>query len=95
MPQRNVTITPHQDQFVEAVLASGQYGNVSEIFRAALRLLEREEQTRVIDQEVIQRSITQGIDDIKAGRYTEINNSDELAQFFAGMQAKRAAPPEG
>lgn len=89
MPQRNVTITAHQDRFVEAVLASGQYGNVSEVFRAALRLLEREEQARVMEQEIIQNNIAKGIEDIKAGRYTEAGNLDELAQFFAGIRAER------
>ena len=65
MPQRNVTITEHQNEFVEAVLASGQYGNVSEVFRTALRLLEREEQGRIMEQDAIQRGIAQGIKDIE------------------------------
>ena len=94
MPQRNVTITKHQNAFVEAVLASGQYGNVSEVFRTALRLLEREEQGRVMEQETIQRSIARGVKDIETGRYTEVSNPDELTQFFAGIRAERN-PPSG
>ena len=89
MPQRNVTITPHQDEFVEAILTRGQYGNVSEVFRAALRLLEREEQARLMNQNAIRRSINKGIDDIEAGRYTEVNSSSELAEFFAGIREER------
>jgi antitoxin ParD1/3/4 len=89
MPQRNVTITEHQDKFVKAVLKSGQYGNVSEVFRAGLRLLEREEQARLIEQEIIQRNIEKGIIDIREGRYTPIDTSDELCEFFAAKQTKR------
>ena len=89
MPQRNVTITDHQEKFVEAALASGQFGNVSEVFRTALRLLEREEQARVTQQEVIQHAIAKGVNDLKSGHYTDINDVDELTQFFAGIRAER------
>lgn len=94
MPQRNVTITPRQDAFIEAALKSGIYGNVSEIFRAALRLLEREERQRVIEEELVNRKIQQGVDDIAAGRYTVVHNSDELSAFFRDMRAERQALSE-
>ena len=89
MPQRNVTITEQQDAFVEAVLKSGQYGNVSEVFRAGLRLLEREEHARILDRDFILRAIDQGADDIKDGRYTVVSNQDDLDQFFAEKRSKR------
>lgn len=89
MPQRNVTITPHQERFVESALSSGQYGNVSEIFRAGLRLLEREEQERLIRQELLNRKIEQGIDDIQQGRFTEIKDDQELESYFAAKQNER------
>lgn len=38
-----VSITPAQDAFVRDRLKSGRFGSVSEIVRAALRLLERDE----------------------------------------------------
>lgn len=38
-----VSITPEQDAFVRDRLRSGRFGTVSEIVRAGLRLLEREE----------------------------------------------------
>lgn len=39
-----VSITPEQDAFVRGRLKSGRFGTASEVVRAALRLLEREEQ---------------------------------------------------
>ncbi|QRM34093.1 type II toxin-antitoxin system ParD family antitoxin [Microvirga sp. VF16] len=39
----NVSITPKLEQFVAARVASGQYQSASEVVRAALRLLIREE----------------------------------------------------
>lgn len=89
MPQRNVTITEQQDAFVEAALKSGQYGNVSEVFRAGLRLLEREEHARILDRDIILRAIDKGADDIKDGRYTVVRNQDDLDRFFSEKRTKR------
>jgi len=44
MPTRNVNLTDELDRFVLAKVASGRYENASEVVRAALRTLEREEQ---------------------------------------------------
>lgn len=89
MPQRNVTITPYQERFIEAALQSGQFGNTSEVFRAALRLLEREQQQRIIEKEIMNQKIDRGIEAYKAGDYTEVNNQDELDAFFEDMRKER------
>jgi len=44
MPTRNVNLTDDLDSFVLAKIESGRYENASEVVRAALRTLEREEQ---------------------------------------------------
>jgi antitoxin ParD1/3/4 len=44
MPTRNVNLTDELDRFVLAEVATGRYENASEVVRAALRILEREEQ---------------------------------------------------
>ena len=43
MPTRNVNLTKRLDSFVAAKVKSGHYDNASEVLRAALRTLEREE----------------------------------------------------
>ena len=43
MPTRNVNLTDELDGFVLAKVKSGRYENASEVVRAALRTLEREE----------------------------------------------------
>lgn len=44
MPTRNVNLTNELDSFILAKVESGRYENASEVVRAALRTLEREEQ---------------------------------------------------
>lgn len=43
MPTRNVNLTEELDRFVAAKVDSGRYANASEVVRASLRALEREE----------------------------------------------------
>ena len=43
MPTRNVNLTEELDIFILSKVQSGRYENASEVVRAALRLLEREE----------------------------------------------------
>ena len=44
MPTRNVNLTDELDRFVLTKVKSGRYENASEVVRAALRTLEREEE---------------------------------------------------
>ena len=44
MPTRNINLTDRLDRFVETNVSTGRYQNASEVVRAALRVLEREEQ---------------------------------------------------
>lgn len=44
VPTRNVNLTAELDRFVLKKVRSGRYENASEVVRAALRTLEREEQ---------------------------------------------------
>ena len=43
MPTRNVSLTKQLDRFVAKKVASGRFENASEVIRAGLRTLEREE----------------------------------------------------
>ena len=43
MPTRNVNLTDELDSFVLSRIENGRYENASEVVRAALRMLEREE----------------------------------------------------
>ena len=44
MPTRNINLTDELDRFVAKKVKTGRYENASEVVRAGLRTLEREEQ---------------------------------------------------
>lgn len=43
MPTRNINLTPQMDKFVDSRIRRGHYANASEVLRAGLRALEKDE----------------------------------------------------
>ena len=60
MPTRNVNLTDALDSFVLAKVESGRYENASEVVRAALRTLEREEQQYEAKLSALRTAIDEG-----------------------------------
>ena len=60
MPTRNVNLTDELDRFVLAKVESGRYENASEVVRAALRTLEREEQRYEVKLAALRAAIDKG-----------------------------------
>jgi antitoxin ParD1/3/4 len=60
MPTRNVNLTEELDRFVAAKVKSGRYENASEVLRAALRTLEREEQQHQAKLAALRSAIDEG-----------------------------------
>jgi antitoxin ParD1/3/4 len=60
MPTRNVNLTQELDSFVLARVESGRFENASEVVRAALRTLEREERVFEAKLETLRTAIDEG-----------------------------------
>jgi|SRR5215472_203656 len=60
MPTRNVNLTEELDQYLRAKVESGRYENASEVVRAALRTLEREEREYEAKLAVLRKAIDEG-----------------------------------
>jgi antitoxin ParD1/3/4 len=60
MPTRNVSLTDELDGFVAAKIDSGRYHNASEVIRAGLRTLEREEREYDVKMEALRAAIAKG-----------------------------------
>lgn len=60
MPTRNVNLTEELDRFVLLKVESGRYENASEVVRAALRNLEREEREYEAKLAALRTAIAEG-----------------------------------
>jgi antitoxin ParD1/3/4 len=62
--RKTVALTERDERFIAGQIASGEYGNASEVVRAALRLLEQEQ----LKLKALRQAIAQGDADLAAGR---------------------------
>jgi antitoxin ParD1/3/4 len=83
------TLGKHFESFVQAQLASGRYGNASEVLRDALRLMEdRERRLASLDA-----ALDRGMDDIAAGRVHAAEDVfSELKARYAKADDRRRKP---
>jgi len=61
MPARNVNLTKELDRFIVETVESGRYENASEVVRAGLRTLQREEQEHAAKLAALRKAIDEGL----------------------------------
>lgn len=81
----SISLTEHQQRFVETLVSSGRYHGVSEVVRAGLRLLETEEERRSIELERLRAEIAVGYDDIAEGRVSDFDADKIIAKGKARL----------
>jgi antitoxin ParD1/3/4 len=84
MPTRNVVITDHQAELIDRLVASGRYQNASEVLRAGLRLVEREDGEYDAKLAAVRAAVQVGIDDIEAGAFVEMSSDAEISAWVSG-----------
>lgn len=89
MATRNVVLSQHQQELVESLVTSGRFQNASEVLRAGLRLLERQELEDSERLAALREAAAVGWADLAAGRYVEL--SDDVLDDFIGQVGARAA----
>ncbi|MEM7204978.1 MAG: type II toxin-antitoxin system ParD family antitoxin [Planctomycetota bacterium] len=89
---RTLSFTPEQSAFLANCVESGRYQSVSEVVRAALRLLETEEAERLAERERVRRLIQEGADQLDRG---EVVDAEDVFGALADKHARlgRDAPP--
>ena len=63
----NISLTPQQEAKVRERVASGEYTSVSEVMRAALRLLDQQEKLREIQLQELREEVRAGIRQAEQG----------------------------
>lgn len=95
MPTKNVNLTEHYSQFVDSLIASGQYKNASEVFRAGLRLLE---QSTAVDEQklsLLRKLADEGFDELDQGRGLELPTVKSLKSHIARLGRRAAKSSDG
>ena len=85
MPTRNVVITDHQAELIDRLVASGRYQNASEVLRAGLRLLERDDEDHAAKLAALRAAVQVGIDDVEAGRYRDFDSMDDAVDHLQAV----------
>jgi len=58
----NVSLTPHFNDFIKSLVASGKYHSASEVVRDALRLLQEKHESKSGKLNEIQKLINEGME---------------------------------
>jgi antitoxin ParD1/3/4 len=82
----NVSLTPELEGFAEACVASGRYGNVSEVMRAALRLLQEQEEKRAAFVRMLEAAEREANE---TGWFEVDQVAEEMDAIIAEAEAKR------
>jgi len=83
----NVSLTPEREGFAERCVAWGRYGNASEVMRAALRLLQHQEERRAAFTRMLEAAEREADE---TGRFEVERVADEMDATIAEAEARRA-----
>ncbi len=92
MPTRNINLTPELDSFIADKIKGGRYDNASEVVRAAIRLLEREEQEYDAKMAAVLKAIDEGEASgiVKGDVFDQIRQSRKLRRHPGRKEIKIA-----
>ena len=91
MPTRNVVLTEHQADLVTRLVTSGRYQNASEVMRAGLRLVERQEAEAEVRFKAMREAADAGIADIAAGRFRTFDSVAMLEEHLSALSDRAIA----
>lgn len=78
MATRNVVLTASQSDFVDRLVQVGRYQNASEVLRAGLCLLERDE----AEMAALQARLLAGLAEAEAGDLAESSGAEAIHRAF-------------
>jgi len=76
MSRRKVGLTKQQDAYVERIIRSGEYRNVSEVFRDALRALQKRRRADALKLKVLRAQIDAGLSELERGEFFEFDDAE-------------------
>lgn len=78
MPTRNVTLTEHDDNFIDTSIAAGRFSNASEAVRAGLHLLERQQAEDQAKLEWLRGTTREAFAALDRGEGLALSSADDI-----------------
>ncbi len=78
MPTQNVNLTSELEGFVKDQVASGYFNNASEVHRAALAAMARQEDERKLHLARLRQEVQLGLDEADAGKSVVMDGKEGL-----------------
>ena len=90
---KSISLTPELNGWVDDLVASGEYGSASEVFREALRDLKDQRERRAAELVEIQTRIAKALDSLDRGEHADGKAKEVFARSLenAKTQALRAS----
>ena len=82
MPTLNINLTDHLERFIDSGVASGRYGDASEVVREGLRLLEQRDREHGAKLAWLLGAVKEGRDQIDRGEGIEFHSMDDLEAYI-------------
>ncbi|MBN2021950.1 MAG: type II toxin-antitoxin system ParD family antitoxin [Pirellulales bacterium] len=82
MPTRNINLTDHFDDFVDAQVTSGRFKNASEVMRAGLRLLEQRAREDEQKLALLRSLASEAFDALDRGQGIVLDGETQLGEFI-------------
>src|SRR3972149_3029871 len=85
---RNISLTDEQHALIERLVESGRYASASEVVRDGLRLLQREEQARLLEKWLVEGLSAEEQAGLPSGVLDSARRATQ-AQIRAGLEEAR------
>jgi len=90
MATRNVLLPPTLDEFVDGLVATGEYSTASEVIRDGLRVLERQRTEYDIRLTALRAALAEGDTALEVGQYVDVD-VNELPNYIAELRERSNA----
>ncbi|MDC7789932.1 type II toxin-antitoxin system ParD family antitoxin [Rhodoplanes sp. TEM] len=88
MPTRNVVLTKHQEDLIQALVESGRYQNASEVLREGLRLVEQREAEAATKLDALRDAARVGVAALDRGEFREFERVEDLQAYLNDLSEK-------
>ena len=89
----NISLSPDHLELLESLLASGGFGDATEVVEKALEEMASKESHRIALEQRVSARAERGYADFKAGRFQDISSLAQRAEVFEEVRRMAGLSP--